>query len=133
MPVLPADHPQALQDKYLLIVAQGAAHLVEISGATRYSIVWIKGDFTLDEANGFCLDFFDTPGAPPPMGDYFRNPGVELFTDTTHVLREVMPNLAEAFPFLDYLINRYSLMEYTDSYDWHVCRHVYLRHCSPPS
>ena len=57
MPVLPKDHPGALESKYVLTVVlavppvQFTQHLPVQFTQDKYMFIWLKGNFTLQEAS----------------------------------------------------------------------------------
>ena len=115
MPVVLPDNLEE-GDKYLVIA--GKMQRENIEGMKRSIIMFVKGDFTVDEATIFCLATFDeTTTHPPHFADYFSS----VVDVRTLGFSDAGGGLPENIKHIDDL---YSTLDCCSSYDWHLLWHV---------
>ena len=72
MPIaLPDD--RAEEDKYVIIAGEIISHH---EGMQRYFIVFLSGDFTLEEASAFALAAFGDMAVIPPLAEQYFHQGI---------------------------------------------------------
>ena len=86
---------------------------------TRYVIIFITGDFTLDEANHFAIELFDNPvdfqGNNVPDKDlFFENP-LDICSTAFSTITVPEP--------LKYIVDNFSTVDFTDEYTFHLLHH----------
>ena len=115
MPIaLPDD--QAEEDKYVIIAGETIPNL---EGMQRYVILFLRGDFTLEEANAFALAAFDDTAVIPLAAQYFQQGIVNV--------KSMGISLGVGLPEkLQHLVDNYSVLEYIGCYEWHLLWH-YVR------
>ena len=115
MPIaLPDD--RAEEDKYLIVAGEAALHR---EGMQRYIILFLRGDFTLEEANAFALAAFDDMAVIPLAAQYFDQ----------NIVAESMGFSVDAAGLpekVQHLVDKYSVVEYIGCYEWHLMWH-YVR------
>ena len=114
MPIaLPDD--RAEEDKYLILAGEAALHR---AGMQRYIILFLRGDFTLEEANAFVSAAFDDIEIPR-AAEYFRK--------DMEVVQSMGISVDAGLPKkLQHFVDNYSMLEYIDCYAWHLMWH-YVR------
>ena len=116
MPIaLPDD--RAEEDKYVIIAGDSAP---QFAGMQRYIILFLKGDFTLEEANAFALAAFDDTAVIPLATQHFQQ-GI--------VVESMGWSVGVGLPLpekIQHLVDNYSVLEYIDCYEWHLLKH-YVR------
>ena len=112
MPIaLPDD--RAEEDKYLIVAGEAALHR---EGMQRYIILFLRGDFTLEEANAFALAAFDDMAVIPLAAQYFDQ----------NIVAESMGFSVDAAGLpekVQHLVDKYSVPEYIGCYEWHLMWH----------
>ena len=116
MPIALTDD-RAAEDKYLIIAGESA---IRYEGMQRYLILFLRGDFTLEEANAFVSAAFDDIEIPR-AAEYFRQ-DMEVVQSMGFSVDAGLPEK------LQHLVDNYSVLEYTSSYDFNLLCHI---HCVP--
>jgi len=134
MPVLPGDHPKAQELKHSLFVGRAVVPASSSTlgpQVTNYRFIWLKGDFTLEEASDFVLATLDECGTPHSKGDSFGDPQMSVHTVGLSLVHRTdsPPRFDPQYDLLNYLIDHYSTVEYMSCYWWHVYRHMFCRIC----
>ena len=80
----------------------------------RYIIIFIVGNFTLDEANEFAIEAFDNV-VIPDKDLFFEDPPAVSSTAFSAVR---MPQ------GLEYIVNNFSTVDFIDEYTFHVLYHI---------
>ena len=115
MPIaLPDDRAEEV--KCLMIAEESALHH---EGMQRYIILFLRGDFTLEEANAFALAAFDDMAVIPLAAQYFHQ-GIVKVESMGFSVGVGLPEK------LQHLVDNYSMLEYIDCYEWHLLWH-YVR------
>ena len=114
MPIALTDD-RAAEVKYLIIAGVSA---IRYEGMQRYLILFLRGDFTLEEANAFVSAAFDDIEIPR-AADYFRQ--------DMEVVQSMGISVDAGLPEkLQHFVDNYSMIEYIDCYAWHLMWH-YVR------
>ena len=95
------------------IICQSTTSFCQDSAKIRYVIIFITGDFTLDEANSFAIESFDSR-IIPDKDMFFENPPDVCSTAFSAV------KVPES---LEYIVNNFSTMDFTDEYTFHLLHH----------
>jgi hypothetical protein len=97
------------------IICQTAPSLFHDGAKIRYVIIFITGDFTLDEANNFAIALIDSR-IVPDKDMFFENP-----TD----VRSTGFSAVKVPEPLGYIVDNFSTMDFTDVYTFHLLHHSY--------
>ena len=115
MPIaLPDD--RAEEDKYVIIAGET---IPNHEGMQRYIILFLRGDFTLEEANAFALAAFDDMAVIPLAAQHFHQ-GIVKVESMGFSVGVGLPEK------LQHLVDNYSVLEYIRCYEWHLLWH-YVR------
>ena len=115
MPIAVDSEPLATRH---VVVCQTGQRLDDIDprfvGKTRYMVIFIVGNFTLEEANAFALDTFDSV-VVPNRDLYFEDcPGMNTVAfSTTSVPIDVQ-----------YVVDNFSTVDFVDAYTFYLTRHM---------
>ena len=83
-------------------------------GMNRYMLIFIHGNFTLEEANAFAVDSFDQVGISNRDLYFQHSPGIHTVGFSS-----------ESVPVdLEYVINDFSTVDFVDPYTFHLLRHI---------
>ena len=124
MPI--AVHSEPLSPRHV-VVCQSGLRLDDtdprLVGKTRYMIIFILGNFTLEEANAFALDTFDNV-AVHNRDFYFQDsPKVHTVAfGSTRVPADVQ-----------YVVDNFSTIDFVDAYTYYLTRHMteyYFHHAA---
>ena len=101
-----------------VVVCQAGQRLDDVDpmfvGKTRYLVIFIAGNFTLDEANAFAIDTFDQVDVAHRDLYFQHSPGIHTVAFS-----------CESVPVkLEYAINNFSTVDFIDSYTFHLLRHL---------
>ena len=102
-------------EKFAVFCAKSSCHLLQ--GQARHIVLFFAGCFTLEEVNRFVIDALDEGLVPPVAEDYFTNP---VWCDTT--AWTAAPGHGQ-IAVLQYVIEMFSVLEFTDSYTFHIIKH----------
>ena len=101
-----------------VVVCQTGQRLDDVApmfvGKTRYMVIFIAGNFTLEEANAFAIDTFDQADVAD-RDLYFQN---SPWIHTVAFSCETVP------VELEHVINNFSTVDFVDSYTFHLLRHL---------
>ena len=97
------------------IICQTAPSLLQDGAKIRYVIIFITGDFTLDEANSFAIELIDSK-ILPDKDMFFENP-TDVCSTGFSALKVPEP--------LGYIVDNFSTMDFTDEYTFHLLHHSY--------
>jgi hypothetical protein len=97
------------------IICQTAPSLSHDGAKIRYVIIFITGDFTLDEADLFAVALIDSR-IIPDQDMFFENP---VSVRSTGFCTIKVPES------LEYIVDNFSTMDFTDEYTFHLLHHSY--------
>ena len=100
MPIALPDGGVAPPDKYVIIAGETIPNL---EGMQRYIILFLRGDFTLEEANAFALAAFDDMAVIPLAAQHFQG-----IVNVESMGFSVGVGLPEK---LQHLVDNYSILE----------------------
>ena len=92
-------------------------------GWQRYIVLFLKGEFTKEEANKFALAAFDDMEVIPREEEYFHQGFVKVES-----MGISSPNYSSLPELFQHLIGDYPINEYIDCYDWHML-YYYSKRC----
>jgi len=95
------------------IICQTTPSFCQDSAKLRYVIIFITGDFTLDEANSFAIELFDSR-IIPDKDMFFENPP-DVCSTAFSAVKVPEP--------LEYIVDNFSTMDFTDEYTFHLLYH----------
>jgi hypothetical protein len=95
------------------IICQSTPSCYQDSARIRYVIIFITGNFTLDEANSFAIELFDSSDIPD-KDMFFENP---LDICSTAFSSVTVPEP------LKYIVDNFSTVDFTDEYTFHLLHH----------
>jgi hypothetical protein len=101
------------------IICQSTPSCYQDSARIRYVIIFITGNFTLDEANSFAIELFDNPGDfqgndVPDKDLFFENP-LDICSTAFSTITVPEP--------LKYIVDNFSTVDFTDEYTFHLLHH----------
>ena len=115
---MPVVLPDNLEQGHKYLVIAGNVELEYIEGMDRSILIFLRGDFTMDEATNFCLATFDEMTTHPPRSrDYFSSE-LDVRTLSFSHTRGGLPKNIE------YIVDVYSTVDCCSCYDWHLLWHV---------
>jgi len=95
------------------IICQSATSFCQDHAKIRYIIIFIIGNFTLDDANSFAIEAFDSK-VIPDKDMFFENPPDVCSTAFSAVK---VPQSLEC------IVNNFSTMDFIDEYTFHLLYH----------
>ena len=96
------------------VVCQSATSFCQEHAKVRYIIIFIIGNFTLDEANKFAIEAFDNVVIPDKDLFFEDPPGV---SSTAFSAVKVPQGL-------EYIVNNFSTVDFIDEYTFHLLYHI---------
>ena len=115
---MPLEPQASAQDEKYLVLAGESDLQLWWGIPRRYIILFLKGDFTIDEADAFAVAAFHGQEEIPPIEEYFREDSVDAYSMGVSVIDELPRKFA-------YLLSNYSVLEYTSSYDFNLFCHIH--------
>ena len=122
MPIAIDSEPLATRH---VVVCQTGQRLDDVDpmfvGKTRYLVIFIAGNFTLEEANAFAIDTFDKV-AVSNRDFYFQNsPWIHTVAfSSTSVPAD-----------MQYVVDNFSTVDFVDAYTFYLTRHMTEYHFHP--
>ena len=115
MPIVMDSESLVTRHTVVCQIGQSLKHIdPRLEGKTRYMMIFIVGNFTLEEANAFALDTFDS--VTVPIRDlYFEHP---LKIHTMSFSSEIVPADVE------HVVNTFSTVDFVDAYTFYLTRHM---------
>ena len=111
--VIPSEHATRH-----VVVCQTGQRLDDVApmfvGKTRYMVIFIAGNFTLEEANAFAIDTFDQADVADR----------DLYFQNSPWIHTVAFSCTSVPVELEYAINNFSTVDFVDSYTFHLLRHL---------
>ena len=101
-----------------VVICQAGQRLDDVDpmfvGKTRYLLIFIAGNFTLEEANAFAIDTFDKV-AVSNRNFYFRN------SPWIHTVAFSCPSVPTD---IQYVVDNFSTVDFVDAYTFYLTRHM---------
>ena len=105
---MPIAYDRAEEDKYVIITGETTPHH---EGMQRYIILFLRGEFTLEEANAFALAAFDDKAVIPPLAAQYFHQGIVKVQSMGFSVDVGLPEK------LQHLVDNYSILEYISCYE----------------
>ena len=95
------------------VICQSATSFCQDHAKVRYVIIFILGNFTLDEANNFAIEAFDSKIIPE----------IDMFFEDPPEVSSTAFSAVKVPQSLEYIVNNFSTMDFIDEYTFHLLYH----------
>ena len=124
MPIAVASEPLAIRHVVVCQTGQRLDHVDPMFvGKTRYLVLWIVGNFTLEEASAFALDNFDSVTICNPELYFLNTPWIHI-----------IPFSSTSVPAdIQYVVDNFSTVDFVDAYTFFLTLHMteyYFQHAT---
>ena len=115
MPIAVDSEPLATRHVVVCQTGQGLDDIdPRLAGKTRYMMIFILGNFTLEEANAFALDTFDS--VTVCNRDFYFQDSPKIHT---------VPFSSTTVPAdVQYVVDNFSTVDFVDAYTFYLTRHM---------